>query len=91
MIEPLLAAKAELGLQGFALAEQLLALMRHDQFRAAECFFIAGADVNVRDFNGRTLLHWATAEGREGFAALLRRQDGVDESIPDPMRRVEAL
>ena len=85
-METLYDAGGRLAIHGVALADLLVTLLHHGRLSELDCMFRAGADVNVRDFNGRTLLHWAVAGQRSAVLAMLLAHPHIDTTIADPVQ-----
>ena len=83
-------AGAKLRLDGPLLAHKMLQLARLARVKELACFVQAGADVNVRDVHGRTLLHWCNAEGLGAAQSVVLAQAHVDTTAPDPLAPVDA-
>lgn len=50
----------------------------------------AGADINTRDYSGKTALHWASELGKEDILRLLPQNQGILD-IPDGQGRTALM
>ena len=69
--------------RGHRLAALLTNLLVQHKLNQLECYLLAGVDVNVQDYSGRTLLHWAVATHAPEAEELLRAQGGLDSGVRD--------
>lgn len=81
LVEALLDRGAEIDIKVNGWTPLLLAGRKWDEF-SAQILVKRGADVNARDFHGRSVLHWFTIQGcRETVPFLL--ENGVNVDIQD--------
>jgi hyperpolarization activated cyclic nucleotide-gated potassium channel 4 len=81
--ELLVAAGANLCMSGDKLAGRLCSLAAADDVDTLRRYIAAGADVNVGDYDRRTALHIAAAEGKLEVVALLVEVGGADIGVTD--------
>ena len=77
---------AHLQLGGMDLGEKLCALARVGSKKRISCFKLAGANLNIQDFSGQTMLHAAAETGQDHVVQYLL-ENQVDQSIKDDYGR----
>ena len=79
----LLTAGANLCLSGSDLSGRLCSLAAAEDVAMLRRYIAAGADVNVGDYDRRTALHIAAAEGKVEVVKLLVEDGGADTGVTD--------
>mgnify|MGYP001811165631 FL=1 len=83
LVQQLVAAGAGLQLAGCELASALCAMVLDDQPHLLRRYLAAGADANAADYDKRTPLHIAAAEGKLGMVVLLVEEGGAELGAVD--------
>ena len=83
LIEALVGAGATLQLSGAETASALCEMVLQEQQHLLRRYIAAGADVNACDYDKRTPLHIAAAEGKLALVTLLVAEGGADLGAAD--------
>lgn len=83
VIRELTCAGASLMLSGAELSSALCTMVQEDQATLLRRYIAAGADVNAADYDKRTPLHIAAAEGKLSLVELLVVEGGADLAAAD--------
>lgn len=83
VLRQLVSAGARIGMSDGALASLLCELVTTDQEALLQRYLLSGADVSVGDYDKRTALHVAAAEGKPNMVSKLCQQSATLASAVD--------